>query len=77
MENLPTEMINEIISYLDKPSLFQASNVCKLWRQQTLRHVVAINDETQMFKAAKNGDRLSIIKSVYDKEWIDRGLFGA
>lgn len=66
MENLPVEMIKEILSRLDKPSLFQASNTCKLWRKQALTHVVAISDGRQLTAAARNGDRLSIIRSSLD-----------
>lgn len=63
-------MINEILSKLDKPSLFQASNVCKLWRQQALTHVVSITNEQELEMAARNGDRLSIIKSSFDNiDW--------
>jgi len=70
MEDLPREMLNEILLWLDKPSLFQASNVCKLWRQQALTHIVSIKDENQLQVAAKNGDWLSIINSVYDSiDW--------
>jgi hypothetical protein len=42
IEDLPREMLNEILLRLDKPSLFQASNVCKLWRQQALTYAVVI-----------------------------------
>jgi hypothetical protein len=77
MENLPSEMINEILSRLDKPNLFQASNVCKLWRQQALTHVVIIYSKRQLKMAAEAGDWLSIIKLTYDEKWIDHGLEGA
>ncbi len=77
MENLPIEMLNEIFLQLDKPSLFQASNVCKLWRCQALTHVITIDSGEQFGTAATNGDRLSIIKSVYHKYWIEHGLYGA
>lgn len=77
MQELPSEMINEILSHLDKPSLFQASNVCRSWRKQTLLHVVTIDDGAQLFKAAENGDRLSIIKSFYSEQMVNYGLLGA
>jgi hypothetical protein len=77
MEDLPREMIDEILVRLDRPSLFQASNVCKLWRRQAVTHVIAINDEFQLATAARNGDRLSIIKSVCNNRLINYGLGGA
>ena len=48
MEDLPIEMINEILVRLDKPSLFYASNVCKLWRQQSLLYVMSINSKEEL-----------------------------
>ena len=78
MEDLPREMLNEILSWLDKPSLFQASNVCKLWRRQALTHVITISSEDQLKIAAINGDRLGIIFSPYiNRDWIKTGLYGA
>jgi hypothetical protein len=70
MEDLPHEMLNEILLLLDKPSLFQASNTCKLWRRLALTHVETINTKEQLQTAAENGDRLSIIKSACDNiDW--------
>jgi hypothetical protein len=77
MEDLPREMLNEILLKLDKPNLFQASNVCKLWRCQASTHVVTINDQYDLEIMAENGDRLSIIKSVCHHDWLDWGLDGA
>jgi hypothetical protein len=78
MEDLPREMLNEILLLLDKPSLFQASNTCKLWRQQTLIHVVIINTMPEIRLAAENGDRLSIIKSACNtNSYLNWGLYGA
>ena len=77
MEDLPSEMINEILLRLDKSSLFHASNVCKLWRCQALSHVVIINSKEQFRILAKDGDRLSIIKSARKGGWLDWGLKGA
>jgi hypothetical protein len=74
MEDLPYEMLNEILSRLDKPSLFQASNVCKLLRQQALTHVVSITTGRQLGIVAGNGDRLSIIKSKHNEYRIDWGV---
>lgn len=77
MEDLPREMLTEILSRLDKPSLFQASNVCKLWRQQALTHTVDIKDIKQLEIVARNGDRLSIIKSWRHNYEVDTGFWGA
>jgi hypothetical protein len=77
MEDIPREILNEILLLLDKSSLFRASNVCKLWRQLASMRVVNINTRIHLREAAKNGDQLSIIKSSYNEDWIDWGLFGA
>lgn len=77
MADLPREMIDEILSSLDRSSLFQASNVCKLWRQQALLRTISIDNEDQLEMAAKNGDRLSIIRSAYNEDWIGCCLRGA
>jgi len=77
MDDLPKEMLDEIFSRLDKPSLFQASSVCKLWRCQALTHVITIDSSEQFVTAAENGDRISIVKSVYRRNWIEYGLYGA
>jgi hypothetical protein len=81
MEDLPREMINEILSRLDKPNLFQASNVCKLWRREALTQTVTINfgDHNKLAMAARNGDRLSIIRSICDTNYLllNWGLIGA
>jgi hypothetical protein len=71
MEDIPREMLDEILSWLDKPSLFQASNTCKLWRQQALTYTAAVNNMLELRDAAENGDRLSIVKCGYN-EWITK-----
>lgn len=75
MNDLPDEMIGEILSHLDKPSLFQASNVCKLWRQQALTHTASIDSLEQFGIAAEDGDQLSIIQSVCNTKWLSNILY--
>ena len=37
MDMLPAEIINEILLLVDKPSLYEASQVCSQWRQKSLQ----------------------------------------
>lgn len=77
MESLPSEILNEIIKAVDKPSLFFASQVCREWRLLALRQVITIKSFKDFRIACQKGDHLSIIKSDFDKSWVDVGLYSA
>ena len=77
MEFLPTEMVNEIIRSIDKPSLYSAYQVCKQWRRLGLKQIVDIKTITDFVRACKQGDLLSITRSKYNKSWLNRGLYSA
>lgn len=74
MELLPSEIINEILLLVDKPSLYHAAQVCVQWRQLALKQVVVINSIVRFVEACHEGDRLSVIKSDKNKPWLSLGL---
>ena len=77
MDSLPSEIINEILLRVDRPSLFQASQVSLSWRGLALKQVVKIEDRKGFREVCRKGDRLSITKFRYPKEWSNDGLYGA
>lgn len=74
MESLPSEIINEILLKVDKPTLYYASQVCRQWRTLSLRQVKIITTVKDFDDAFMEGDRLSVVKSKYDRKWIYSGL---
>src|SRR5690554_5281019 len=77
MESLPTDIINEILFRLDRPSLYHASQVSPLWRSLSLQQVVPIDSQKKFKEACRRGDRLSIVKSPLGKYRINLGLVAA
>ena len=77
MEILFAEMINEILLKLDRPSLFYAAQVNRQWRQLCLKQTVPIYDEEALKYVCTNGDRLSLVRSVFNRDWARGGFICA
>ena len=75
MESLPSEIVNEILLLVDRPSLYYAAQVCNLWRRVALTQVKIAKKERDFYKLCKAGDRLSVIKN--NVTWLNYGLAGA
>ena len=76
MESLPSEIINEILLLVDRPSLYYVSQVCVQWRQMALKQVTIIVTKDIFRNVCLQGDRLSIVKSKFNKSWLNHGLYG-
>ena len=61
MELLPAEILNEILLQVNKPTLYQAAQVCKQWRHLAVQQVVPIKTYEDFINLCKIGDQLSII----------------
>ena len=77
MDLLPQEMVNEILLQVNKPSLYQAAQVCKQWRHLAVKQVVPIKNHQDFNTACTTDDRLSIIKSKFVKRWLTDGFEAA
>ena len=77
MESLPEEMLNEIIELTDRLALYSVSHVCKQWSQLALKQVVKINNFKDFARTCEKGDRLSIVKSKFNRSWLNGGLQSA
>ena len=77
MESLPSEIINEILLLVDKPSLYCAAQVCKEWRQLSLKQVAPVESESGLRSTCRKGDHLSVIKSKINKSWLNSALIAA
>ena len=74
MDTLPSEIVNEILLLVDRPSLYYVSQVCAQWRQLALKQVVPISSKDSFDVICKRGDRLSIIKSKKNESWLNTGF---
>ena len=77
MESLPSEIINEILLRVDRPTVYYTSQVCNLWRCLSLNQIRAIACSTDFKHACKEGDRLAVIRSTFNRGRVNNGLYGA
>ena len=74
MDFLPEEIINEILLVVDRPTIYNASLVCKQWRFLSLKQVKIIKNLHDFKAICKQCDRLSIINANVNKSWLNPGL---
>ena len=77
MDTLPVEIVKEILLRVDRPSLYYASQVCNLWRRLSLAQTRIITDYTDFKTACKEGDRLTVIRSKFNRAWLNNSLYNA
>src|SRR5687767_9505215 len=74
MDLLPEEILNEILTAVDRPSLYSASQVCVQWRQFSLKQVKVVIKVQEFQEVCRQGDLLSIMRSeVSNWNWGLRG----
>ena len=74
MDTLPSEIINEILLIVDRPSLFHTSQVCSQWRELSSQRTIIINTLFDFIQACKEGDYLSIINFKPSLVWLNYGF---
>ena len=74
MDELPEEIVNEIMMKVDLIGRLCASNVCVMWYKLMVKTVKIIDDIGDFIKACRRGDLLSIVKSKFNKDWVNVGL---
>ena len=57
--------------------MYHTSQVCVQWRQMALKQVVIIESKVVFNRICYRGDRLSVIKSKENKQWLSEGFYGA
>lgn len=77
MEDLPEEIVDEIIQRIPKSSLIEVSEVCQLWNGITSRYISPILSVDDFSKAAAQGDLLSISRSKKHHNQVNLGLYYA
>ena len=74
MDLLPSEILNEILLLVDRPSILLASKVCHQWQSLSLGQVVPIKSEDVFREVCRRGDSFSLSKSRFRREWVELGL---
>ena len=77
MEVLFVEMVNEILLRLGRPSLFYAAQVNRQWRLLALKQTVPIQSSATLKKVCQEGDRLSLVRSSFNNDWLRGGFISA
>lgn len=77
MEDLPDEIIDEIIQRVHKSSLIQVSEVCRLWNRIASKQISSIVTGQEFQKALVEGDFLSISRLNKHPELLNPGLYYA
>ena len=77
MDELPEEIINEILMKVDLIDRLSPSTVCLMGYKLMVKTVKIIDTMDDFITTCRRGDLLSIVKSKFNKKWLNFGLSNA